>query len=223
MGLDWRPMGKPKAGFEERFDLLFRLIQGTEKVQLSFTDKLKGKRLPTREELIQEWFSIQIKSYETIKAPMVGRDIAANEWLKDQYAKSDKTLSFDEFEKEYDGYYVIELAEETDGVPMYVAMGQDRNVFRGQFLNDCEDLIGEQLHAEAWNTKLAEDTLRYGQQLLAVADKLALDNDLHYLKTQRDPPDFDEESMESKLHILYAAGKWLVFYGKNGHGYEADF
>jgi hypothetical protein len=84
-------------------------------------------------------------------------------------------------------------------------------------------LIGEQLHAEAWNTKLAEDTLRYGQQLLAVADKLALDNDLLYLKTQRDPPDFDEESMESKLHILYAAGKWLVFYGKNGHGYEADF
>lgn len=25
----------------------------------------------------------------------------------------------------YDGYYVIDLAEETDGVPMYIALEQD--------------------------------------------------------------------------------------------------
>jgi len=223
MGLDWRPLGKPKPGFEERFDHLFRLIQGKEKVQLSFLDKLKGKRLPKREELLQEWFSIQIKSYETIKAPRVGRDKAADEWLKVQYAKSDKPHSFDEFAKEHDGYYVIDLAEETDGVPMYIALGQDRNVFRGQFLDDCKDLIGEDLHAEAWNTKLADDTLKYGQQLLVIADQLALANDLQYLRDQRMPPDSDEENLVSKLHILYSAGKWLVFYGKNGHGYEADF
>jgi hypothetical protein len=223
MGLDWRPMGKPKAGFEERFDHLFHLITGKEKVQLSLLDKLKGKHLPRKEELLQEWFSIQIKSYETIKAPRVGRDRAADEWLKDQYAKSDKALSFEEFAKEYDGYYVIELARETDGVPMYVAVGQDRNVFRAQFLNDCKDLIGDDLHAEAWNTKLADDALKYGQKLLAIADQIALENGLQYLKDQRIPPDLDEESTESKLHILYAAGKWLVFYGKNGHGYEADF
>ncbi len=223
MGLDWRPLGKPKPGFEERFDHLFRLIQGKEKVQLSFLDKLKGKRLPKREELLQEWFSIQIKSYETIKAPRVGRDKAADEWLKNQYAKSDKSHSFDEFAKEHDGYYVIDLAEETDGAPMYIALGQDRNVFRGQFLDDCKDLIGEDLHAEAWNTKLARETLKYGEQLLTIADRTALETGLQYLRYQREPPDLDEESLESKLHILYAAGKWLVFYGKNGHGYEADF
>jgi hypothetical protein len=223
MGLDWRPLGKPKAGFEERFDLLFRLIQGTEKVQLSFLDKLKGKRLPKKEELIQEWFSIQIQSYETIKAPRVGRDEAAGEWLQAQYLKSDKALPFDEFAKEYDGYYVIELAQETEGVPMYIAIGQDRNVFRGQFLNDCKDLIGDELHAEAWNTKLAGDALKYGQKLLAIADQLALANNLQYLRDQRTPPDLDKASMARKLHILYSAGKWLVFYGKNGHGYEADF
>jgi hypothetical protein len=37
------------------------------------------------------------------------------------------------------------------------------------------------------------------------------------------PPDTDEDSLESKIHILYAAAKWLIFYGKNGHGFEADF
>ena len=223
MGLDWRPLGKPKPGMKERFDKLFRFIQGIEKPQLSFVDKLKGKRLPSKDELLQEWFSIQIPSYETIKAPKVGRDEVANEWLKNEYAKRDKSIPFDEFAKEYDGYYVIELAEEKDGVPMYIAMGQDRNVFRGQFLDDCKDLIGEELHSDAWNTKLADDTLQYGQQLLTIADRIAAENDLQYLKDQRIPPDMDEESLESKLHILYSAGKWLTFYGRNGHGYEADF
>lgn len=84
-------------------------------------------------------------------------------------------------------------------------------------------MIGEDLHAEAWNTKLADDTLKYGQQLLVIADQLALANDLQYLRDQRMPPDSDEENLVGKLHILYSAGKWLVFYGKNGHGYEADF
>jgi hypothetical protein len=223
MGLDWRPLGKPKPGFEEKFNQLFHLIQGTEKIQLSFVDKLKGRKVPTKEELLSEWFSIQIPSYETIKAPKVGRDKAANEWLQNEYAISSKTVSFNEFAKEYDGYYVIELAKETDGVPMYIAMGQDRNVFRAQFLDDCKDLIGEDLHSEAWGTKLADETLNYGKQLLTIADKVASENGLEYLKEQRIPPENDEDSLESKLHILYSAGKWLSFYGRNGHGYEADF
>ncbi|SIO55761.1 hypothetical protein [Chitinophaga niabensis] len=223
MGLDWRPFGKPKPGFEERFNEIFRIIQGKDKIQLSFLDKLKGKKRPTHDELLDEWFSIQIKSYETIKAPLVGRDAPADKWLKDQYESSDKSVPYDEFAREFNGYYVIELAEETDGVPVYIAMGQDRNVFRGQFLADCKDLIGEDLLNEAWETKLADDTLKYGIQLLAIADEIASANNLQHIKDQRIPPDTDENSLESKLHILYSAGKWLTFYGKNGHGFEADF
>src|SRR6187402_1633574 len=165
MGLDWRPMGKPTPGSEERVNQLFRLIQGLEKVKVSFLDNLLGRGAPKREQLLEEWFSIQTPSYETIRAPMVGRDLAADEWLKNEYEESGKTSSFEEFAKEYDGYYVIELAEETDGVPMYISMAQDRNVFRGQFLKDCKDLIGDELLNEAWETKLAADTLKYGQQL----------------------------------------------------------
>ncbi|HSZ32849.1 MAG TPA: hypothetical protein VK772_06040 [Puia sp.] len=54
MGLDMRPMGKPKPGFEERFIEIFGIIQGKDKRQLSFIDKLKGKKLPGRDELLKE-------------------------------------------------------------------------------------------------------------------------------------------------------------------------
>ena len=223
MGLDWRPMGKPKPGFEQRYNQIFRIIQGTEKQELSFFDKLKGKKIATKDQLIEEWFDISVETYITIKAPRVGYDNVANEWIKGKYEETDKTVSQEEFLKQYLGYYVIELAEEQDGVPVYIAMGQDENVFRGQFLDDCKELIGEELYYEAWGTKLAPETLSYGEKLMTIADKIASENNLLFLKTQRLPPDSDEESLESKIHILYSAARWLIFYGKNGHGCEADF
>ena len=63
----------------------------------------------------------------------------------------------------------------------------------------------------------------YGNRLMTVADKVAKENELEYLKGQRMPPDVDEDTLESKLHIFYSLAKWLIFYGENGHGYEADY
>lgn len=65
--------------------------------------------------------------------------------------------------------------------------------------------------------------MEYGNRLMQVADKLAKQHNLEYLKHQRLPPDTYEDTIESKLHILFSLAKWLIFYGKNGHGYEADF
>jgi hypothetical protein len=224
MGLDWRPMAKPKPGFEERHKQIFRIIQGEEKLkELSFVDKLSGRRPITNEKLIEEFLDNTIETYETIKAPRVGYDEVANNWIKSKYLESDRSLTQEDFFKEYVGYYVIELAEEQDGVPVYIALGQDENVFRAQFLDDCKDLIGEELHTEAWGSKLADETLLYGEKLMSIADRVAKENQFEYLKEQRIPPELDEESLESKLHILFSAAKWLIFYGKNGHGFEADF
>ena len=223
MGLDLRPMGKPKPGFEERFYRIFRILQGLETPKLSFFEKLQGKKLQTQDELLQEWVEIQIPAYETIKAPRVGRDKEADDWIHLKYRESNRAQSEAMFTLEYAGFYVIELAKEINGVPMYISEGQDRNVFRGQFLNDCVELIGEDLVNEAWGTKLAPVALDYGNRLMHVADKIAKENDLEYLKTQRIPPDKDEDSIESRLHIIFSLAKWLTFYGKNGHGYEADY
>ncbi|MEQ1734722.1 MAG: hypothetical protein ABL940_13685 [Bacteroidia bacterium] len=224
MGLDMRPMGKPKVGFEKRFLEIFEMVSQDNIPKSSFLDKVKGKKFLTKEELLNEWFANQIESYETIKAPKVGRDKEADEWIKEKYSKTeDKSVSESEFISEHHGFYVIELAKETDGVPVYISLGQDENVFRGQFMQDCIDLIGEDLVNEAWNSKNAEATLNYGQRLIEIADKIGSKNELLFLKDQRLPPDSDEQSIESKLHIIYSLAKWLIFYGKNGHGYEADY
>ena len=173
MGLDMRPMGKPKPGFEQRFVDIFEMVTKNTIPQPSFLDKLKGKKYPTKDELLQEWFANQIQTYETIKAPRVGRDKEADEWIRSKYSELEEKPPLEQFLQEHDGYYVIELAKEQDGVPVYIAMGQDENVFRGQFLQDCIDIIGEDLVNEAWETKLANETLDYGNRLMAVADKIA--------------------------------------------------
>jgi hypothetical protein len=223
MGLDMRPMGKPKPGFEKRFLEIFEMVNQDKIPQATFLDKLIGKKLPTREELLKEWFANQIQTYETIKAPRVGRDKEADEWIKKKYNETDKSISESEFIQQHEGLYVIELAKETDGVPVYIALDQDENVFRGQFMQDCIDLIGEDLVSEAWETKLAKETLDYGQRLMKVADKIAIEKGLQFLNDQRLPPDSDEDSIESKLHVVYSLSRWLIFYGANGHGYEADY
>jgi len=218
-----RPMGKPKSGFEKRYKEIFEIIESDNIPKPSFLEKLSGKKYPTKDELLEEWFANQIQSYETIKAPQVGKDLEADNWIKEKYNELDEKPSLDEFLKDHKGFYAIELAKEKDGIPVYIAMGQDENVFRGQFLTDCVDLIGEELVNEAWETKLADETLDYGNRLMTIADQIAQKHNLEYLKEQRIPSDVDEESVESKLHIVYSLAKWLIFYGKNGHGYEADY
>jgi hypothetical protein len=223
MGLDMRPMGKPKIGFEKRFIEILEMVTKDKIPQPSFFDKLKGKKYPAKDELLQEWFANQVPTYETIKAPRVGRDKEADEWIRSKYDELEQKPPLEQFLKEHEGYYVIELAKEQDGVPVYIAMAQDENVFRGQFLQDSINLIGEDLVNEAWQTKQADEALDYGNRLMEVADRLGKEHGLEYLKTQRFPPDTDDDTIESKLHIVYALSKWLIFYGKNGHGYEADF
>ena len=213
MGLDMRPLSKPKAGKEQRFYELYNLIP---------SENLSPDQ---REQLLEEWFALGIPSYETIKAPQVGRDAQADAWLREQYDADDNPDKppFDEVYQDYQGYYVIELAPEQDSVPVYRAFGQDANVFRGQFLADCQDLISEDLLNEAWSNHLAEEAVDYAQRLLAAVTPIAQQHGLEYLKDQYEPPEAEPESLESQLHIVYSLARWLIFYGSRGHGYEADF
>lgn len=219
MGLDWRPMGKPKPGTEARYHQLYRMLTKAEPIPVNpATNQPYDK-----DTLKEEWFSLQIPSYETIRAPRVGRDPEALEWLKSEYEEHKPDMSLEEFIKEYEGFYVILLAPETDGVPMYVSMGQDENVFRGKFIDFCEDIIGKELYDSAFETKTAEEALAYGQRLMAIADDFATKNNLLFLKDQYLVPDVEIGTVPSQAHILYSAAKWFIFYGKNGHGVEADW
>ena len=112
MRLDWRPMVKPKPGYETRFKELYSMLTSSTKTA-------------NKEDLREEWFSIQTSTYETIKAPLVGRDKEAEDWIREQYEESEKDVSLEEFIEEMKGYYVILLAKEPDGVPVYMAIEQD--------------------------------------------------------------------------------------------------
>jgi len=88
-----RPMGKPKKGFENRFKGIFEMINSDNNPKPSLMDKIREKKQPTKEELIQEWFEIQITTYETLKAPMVGRDKEAENWIKEKYEELEEKPS----------------------------------------------------------------------------------------------------------------------------------
>lgn len=218
------PMGKPMPGREADFKRIFLELINFKEPKVSWLDKFKGKKVDVKAVLYQQWLDLQVSSFESLGAPMVGRDKSADLWAAQKYEESEKKISVEDFRKELDGHYVLDLIDDCDGIAKYISNSYDRNVFRGEFMRDCFALIGEELAGEAWETKFAEDALDYGNRLMATADAIASENRMEYLKVQREFPEtFDEESIESQLHIIYSLARWLIFYGQRGHGYEADF
>jgi hypothetical protein len=61
--------------------------------------------------------------------------------------------------REFHGYYVLRLVQ-CDGVPRYsnggLYEGADETSFRGDFLKDCADVLGQDLLNDAWNSKMPE-------------------------------------------------------------------
>jgi len=225
MGLDWRPLNKPKQGLEDEFENLFYLIVGRQKQAISFFDRLKGGKLKTQEQLLKRFLEISIPSYETLNAPKVGFDKTATEFAESKFKdRVDRNLTFEQYMEAMQGYYILDLVPENDGIPKYIALHDERHVFRGQFLLDCEHIIGQEMLEEAYISKLSKETIDYGNRLMDKADKFAAKHDLLHLKDQRDPPEeFDETDPATNAHVLFSAAKWLLWWGKNGHGFEADF
>lgn len=222
MGLDWNPMNRPKPGREEEYESIFMALQ--KKEETSFFSKLLGKKQNNKEKLLESFLDISIPSYETLNAPKVGFDATATEWAKGRYEfRENKDISLEEFLRQMHGYYVVELVPEHDGIPLYIAPHYEPHVFRGQFLRDCEQIIGERMLETAYTSQLAQGAVMFGQQIMGIADDYAIKNNITYLKNQRLPPDFDEDSAKSKAHIMFSAAKWLLWWGERGHGYEADF
>lgn len=218
------PMGKPMPGREADFKRIFLELINFKEPKVSWLDKFKGKKVDAKAVLYQQWLDLQVSSFESLGAPMVGRDKSADFWAAQKYEEGEKKISVEDFSKELDGHYVLDLIDDCDGIAKYISNSYDRNVFRGEFMRDCFALIGEELASEAWETKFAEDALDYGNRLMVTADAIAIENRMEYLKVQRELPEtFDEESIESQLHIIYSLARWLIFYGQRGHGYEADF
>jgi hypothetical protein len=166
---------------------------------------------------------ISCTPFDTLKAPTVGLDTAATEWARLQFERlADKSLTVEEFLRRMNGFRVLSLVPVNDGLPRYTNGSPGGYVeaysFRGQFLRDCEGIIGPELLESAYVSKTASETTAYGRELLNRASVRAheLGIDLTAVHSAEDP-----ESVEFHLDVVQSAGRWCVFWGDRGHWLEA--
>ena len=138
MGLYMRPIGKSKTGFEKHFVEIFEMVSQGKIPQPTFFDKLKEKKTPTKDELWQEWFSKQIQPYETIKAPRVGRDKEANEWIINKYDEFEQKPPLHKFLQNYDGDYVVELAKDKAVFLFTLPLDKTKMYFEANFFETAK-------------------------------------------------------------------------------------
>ncbi len=119
MGLDWVPLGRAQPEYEYEHRRLFEFLSGRTKdiapferhpAWLRFILREVGKR---RKIVWERFREISILPEETLGAPRIGTDPAADEWLALMYEGSKekrKGISFDKYKPRWHSYAVIQLA-----------------------------------------------------------------------------------------------------------------
>jgi hypothetical protein len=217
MGLDWQPLGKPKAGQEAEFEVLYERMCGPE------------DREPT---LLKRMWEIAISPYETLAAPRVGSDARADRWAMDRYPKrpwKKLFVSRRKFMRVFQGYYVLDLVPPNDGLPVYTNGGPgsycDIFAFRAQFFVDCADMLGGELLGEAYLHHQPAELTAYGTRLRARAVTYAAEHRVTVVLGQRDVPEEADDLAHpaAQAHVVDSAGRWCLFWGERGHGMLADY
>lgn len=226
MGLDWNPIGKPKPGAEEEFAALFKQL-GELPTRPGWLERIRLRRRGIdRDAIKKRWEEIQISPYETLGAPKVGESAEADAWARERYNEIEEPRpSEDEFTKEMEGYYVLALVPPCDGLPGYsnwTAGYVERFSFRAEFLRCCEDIVPEDTLGKCYESCLAPELAVLGNELRACAASFAKQRNLEHIEFAKDV-EFNEQSPESKLDILYAAARWCEYWSSRGHGLEADW
>ncbi|MFK0163605.1 hypothetical protein [Rhizobium sp. NPDC090279] len=215
MGLDLLPEAKAKPGHEAEWrQLVQRYFNGEE-----FSDEIKAR-----------FAEISVPAYQTINAPRVGYDDAANRWI----INTRKAQTKDEIAdclKTFHGYYAIALVG-PPGIPRYsnatLGYGVDETSFRGSFLNECKSVLDEKILARAWNNMWPEEAITYGRQLLKIADAASRRAEstpsfLERLGLRKKPAPTMTEETGTPIDILRAAGEWYIFWAERGHPIRAWF
>jgi hypothetical protein len=228
MGLDWLAGNRPQPGHEDEFRRLLSLASEGE-----IDDEQRDR-----------FGAISIPAYSQVGAPVVGTDRIADAWVLAnvrsngehestatiELNSADAHLPHTDEERtalaEMAGYHVLELAPGCDGLPLYSHGGMmdelDLTSFRGKFLHDCEDIIGQELLEQAYEDQLPEQLVAYGKTLIDHARRYASQNGCADVEQQQHPPD-EIESPRGRAHILFAAGRWCVFWGARGHYLDTWF
>jgi hypothetical protein len=121
----------------------------------------------------------------------------------------------------------IEPRGGADGLPRYshggLYGGVNATSFRGSFLRDCEPLLGRELLERAWTYMMRPaDAVKYGNELLAIADRAASGQLRPAFEQKRNvwtEGGFREATIpvDEQMDILRAAGRWYIYWGEHGH------
>jgi hypothetical protein len=210
MGLDWNPLPRPRPGHEAEFERLLAV-------------DLERLAERDREAHLGRFAEITEAPWETLGAPRVGFDPEADAWLRERLREQGQEERFPEALAEMRGYYVLDLLPESPGLPVYGSLGYegvDRYTFQGKFLDDARELIGEELYRRAWDRMTATELHAYGEALLAAARRFAARHGLEALEHERESPTDDEASAAWRVHIVFSAAAWCLWWAARGHGLE---
>ena len=177
----------------------------------------------TVEEFENKLAALQVSPMETLGAPMVGRDQAADDWIRANYkdvqrpATGKPRLTPDEVLESLKGRYVPEpelLPEETKkGLGSVTGIMAGPESFRGKMLSYVE-WLPQGLKTEAYENHNPEQLADYGARLMEVAQA----SESHIRARGLDPN--DDEQIRA-LETLKSAAQWCLFWGVRGHGMHA--
>jgi hypothetical protein len=237
MGLDWLAGNKPKPGFEAEFAKLRSQNDGGE---------------PITDEMRERFDAVSICAYTQVGAPVVGTDRLADAWVlahvrhqalhdsgEDHDHEAAQEIDFDDPAasvagndderaalEQMKGYHVLDLAPPCDGLPVYthgaVSDEVDLTSFRGKFLDDCAEILGEELMERAFTDQSPEELVEFGTALIQHGRRVAAEHGCEAIEQQVEPPD-ELESPAGQAHILFSAGRWCLYWGSRGHYLEASF
>ncbi|MGP1395601.1 MAG: hypothetical protein ACTS3R_08825 [Inquilinaceae bacterium] len=233
MGIDWLVEYKPQPGHEVEFDELFEIIRaGKHKDRRTFWARMFGAKPPP--DYVSRYENIGVDPGETLGAPRVGRDAAADDWLRRLYDSNPaRTETWTDYHKAMTGYYVLPLAQPCDGLPVYSNGGLATPLvssFRAEYL---ADIVGSAPFdvdvGNPYDWQNASDLVKTGRRLEESARDYAR-------RTGVGEEVFDrafeptEEELELTpypprvcVHILISASRWCAYWGERGHYMRAWF
>jgi hypothetical protein len=176
---------------------------------------------------LERFEAISQPAYAVLGAPRVGMDAKADDWIAEQMAGR---MTREEAITEYHGHYALSLIE-SDGLPKYshggLYEGVDDTSFRGSFFTDCTLVLTQAMIDAAWNHRMPEQAVEYGEALLAAALQASRGNPIGKVKrsflNRLLGRSTEAISLKDQLDIVETAGRWFVFWGSQGHPIRAYF
>lgn len=212
MGLDLCVEGRAIPGYEAEWESIIRRFFAEEGLS---------------DDEVERFESISLPAYASLGAPRVGSDPAADNWIADQMADR---MGREQAIAENDGYYALALIE-SDGLPKFTNArsyeGVDETSLRGKFLESCTLVLTKKLIDAAWNHRMPNEAVTYGESLLAAAADARSGKTL----SPRNPSMLralfgsapEIIPLDLQLDIVETAGRWFVFWGSRGHPIRAYY